>query len=169
MALTGTSLRLVLHALQSSVKDLQVVRAPLALDRRFGLVNGTGAGQADLLWSDTRTLAASASESLDLAGVLIDALGSTLTFARVKGLLVTAAAGNANDVVVGGAAANAFVGPFADATDKVKVKPGGMVAFFSPTATSYPVTAATADQLQVANSGAGTSVSYDIVIIGASA
>lgn len=33
-------------------------------------------------------------------------------------------------------------------------------------ATGYAVTAGTADQLKVANSGAGTGVTYDIVIVG---
>lgn len=169
MPLTGTSLRVSLSAVQTSVKDLQTVRAPLDYAKVFGLANGVGANMADLLFSDTRTLAASASESLDLAGSLVDVLGNTLTFARVKGLIVTAAAANTNDVVIGGAASAPFIGPFADATDKLKIKPGGIVALFSPGATSYPVTATTADLLQVANGGAGTSVAYDIVIIGASA
>jgi hypothetical protein len=168
MALT-TTLNVGLSAAQTAARDLTTVRAPLDYAKRIILASGVAAGQADLLFSDTRTLAASASESLDLAGGLVDALGATLTFARVKGLLVYAAPGNTNDVIVGGAAANAWVGPFADATDKAKVKPGGLGLWFAPGATAYPVTAGTGDLLQVANSGAGTSVTYDVVIIGASA
>lgn len=168
MALT-TTLTLGLSAVQTSAKDLTTVRAPVDYAKRLILASGTAAGQADQIWSDTRTLAASASEVLDLAGSLVDALGATLTFARIKGLIVCPAVGNVNDVVIGGAASNTWVGPFADATDKIKVKPGGVLALFAPAAIGYPVTAATGDQLQVANSAAGTSVTYDIVIIGASA
>jgi hypothetical protein len=168
MSLT-TTLRVALSAVQYAARDLTTVRAPLDYTKSTTLGTGTAAGQADLIFSDTRTLAASASESLDLAGSLVDALGATITFARVKGLIVRAADANANDVVIGGAASAAFVGPFGDATDKLKIKPGGLLVLMSPGATSYPVTATTADLLQVANSGAGTSVSYDVIIIGASA
>lgn len=164
-----SKLSVELSAKQTSAKDLVTVSAPLDRIFRSQLNNGTAAGQADLIFSDTRTLAASASESLDLAGSLVDALGATLTFARVKCLYVAAAAGNTNDVVIGGAASNAFVNWVADATDKVRVRPGGALLLWAPGATGYPVTAATGDLLQVANSGAGTSVTYDVVIIGASA
>lgn len=168
MSLTS-NLRLTLAATLVGDLDLQTVRAALNEDKRIGLASGTGANQADLVWSDTRTLAASGSESLDLAGSLTDALGASLSFARVKVILISAAAGNTNNVVVGGASEDAFVGPFADATDKLVVRPGGMVAIAAPDATAYAVTASTADLLQVANSAGTTSVTYDVVIIGASA
>lgn len=168
MSLTS-SLRVVLDAVQISNKDLTSVRAPVNYDRTGRLASGTGAGQADVLFTDTRTLAASASETLDLTGSLVDALGATVTMARVKGIVIAAAAGNTNDVIVGGAASNGFATPFGDPTDKVKVKPGGILALFTPDATAYAVTAGTGDLLQVANGAAGTSVSYDVIIIGASA
>jgi hypothetical protein len=72
-------------------------------------------------------------------------------------------------VLAGGAAANGWATAFGDPTDKVKIKPGGTLALLAPGATAYPVTPATGDLLQVANSGAGTSVTYDIIVIGASA
>jgi hypothetical protein len=168
MALT-TTLTLGLSAVQTSVKDLTTVRAPVDYAKRLIMASGTATGQADQIWSDTRTIAASTSEVLDLAGSLVDALGTTLTFARIKGLIVCAAAGNTNDVVIGGAASNTFVGPFGAATNTLKVKPGGILALFAPAAIGYPVTPATGDQFQVANSAAGTSITYDVVIIGASA
>jgi hypothetical protein len=164
-----TRLAVSLNAVQTSAKDLTTVRAPLDYAKALQLASGTAAGQADLIFSDTRTIAASGTDTLDLAGSLVDALGSTLTFARVKGLIIYAAPGNTNDVVYGGAASNTWVGPFVDATDKRKVKPGGIEVVFAPGAAGFPVTAATADQLLIANGGAGTSVSYDVVIIGASA
>jgi hypothetical protein len=127
--------------------------------------NGTSSGQVSKLFSDSRTLAASASESLDLSGALVDALGQATVFTVVKAIMVKAAAGNANNVVVGGAASNAFVGPFADATDKIAVPPGGMLLLVHPGA-GWTVTSGTGDLLQIANSGAGTSVDYDVVIAG---
>lgn len=133
------------------------------------LTTGTSADQADLVFSDTRTLAASASENLDLAGGLTDAFGATLTFVEVVAILVIAADANTNNVVVGGAASNAFTGPFGDATDTVAVKPGGVAFFIAPGNPAFPVAAATGDILKVANSGAGTPVTYDLIIIGRSA
>jgi hypothetical protein len=131
---------------------------------------GTGAGQADLLWTDNRTLAASATESLDLAGgSLVDPFGNTVTFARVKVLLALADAGNTNDVLLGGAAANAWATWAGDVTDIARVKPGGVFLAAAPGATGYPVTAGTGDLLKVANSAGGTPVTYRIVLLGASA
>lgn len=129
------------------------------------ITDGTGEYQAQLLWNDTRQLAASASESLDLAGGLTDAFGLTLTFTAVKALIVEAAAGNVNDVVVGGAASNGFATPFGDATDAVKVKPGGKLVLIAPE-TGYAVTASTGDLLKVANSSSGTAVDYTITVVG---
>jgi hypothetical protein len=168
MALT-TRLAVSLNAVQTSAKDLTTVRAPLDYAKALQLASGTAANQADQIFSDTRTLAASASETLDLTGTLVDALGATVTMARVKGIIVRAADGNTNDLLLGGAASNGFASWVGDATDKVKIKPGGLLVLMSPGATSYPVTAGTGDLLQLANSGAGTSVTYDVVIIGASA
>jgi hypothetical protein len=149
--------------------DLGVARAPLDFKHVLDLADGTGAAQADLLWHDQRTLAASGSESLDLAGgSLTDALGTALTFARVKGLIVAAAAGNTTEVLVGGAATNAWASWVDAADNEVVVRPGGVVALLAP-GTGYAVTADTGDLLQIANSSSGTSVTYDIVIIGASA
>lgn len=88
--------------------DLAVGTVPLNLTKTVQLASGTGANQADLIFHDTRTLAASNSEDLDLAGGLVDAFGNTLTFARIKALVFAAAAANTNNVVVGGAGSNGF-------------------------------------------------------------
>lgn len=128
--------------------------------------DGTGANQAQKVFSDTRTISASSSESLDLAGVLTDAFGATLTFAEIKALIIKAAVGNTNDVIVGGAASNAWVGHVGDATDTITVKPGGTLCLIAPNAAGYAVVASTGDILKVANSGGTTGVTYDIIIIG---
>jgi hypothetical protein len=132
----------------------------------FGLTNGTGANQINQMFTDTRTLAASGTENIDLAGGLTDPFGATITFTKIKALIIKAAAGNTNDVVVGGHASAAVSSFFGDATDKVKVKPGGLMVLAAPDANGYAVTAATADLLTIANSAAGTGVTYDIIILG---
>jgi hypothetical protein len=148
---------------------LQTVSAPGEMHASYVWGNGTAAGAADKMWSDHRTLAASTSESLDLAGSLVDAFGATITFARIRGIIVKAASANTNNVLVGGAASNGFLNWVSDQTDVVVVRPGGLFVSIAPDTTAYAVTAATGDLLKVANSSSGTSVTYDIFLIGASA
>ncbi|WP_433233707.1 hypothetical protein [Actinomadura nitritigenes] len=154
----------------SSALDLASATSSLDKSLQISLTNGTTAGKADVLWHDQRTLAASASEDLDLAGSLSGILGGTVSFAKVKALLVAANAGNTNDVVVGNAASNGFVGPFGAAAHTVKVSPGGLLLMAAPgTAGLGSVTAGTGDLLHIANSSSGSAVTYQIVIVGTSA
>jgi hypothetical protein len=170
MPLTS-QLNLSVQAELSALLDLATAQVPLNFTRAVGLANGTGAGQADRIFHDRRTLAASATEDLDLAGTLTDPFGATITFARIKALLVAAAAGNTNNVIVGGAATNQFLTWVGAGTHTVTVRPGGVLALLAggADATGYAVTAGTGDLLRIANSAGGTSVDYDIVLIGASA
>lgn len=132
------------------------------------LLTGTGDGQADTVFIDQRTISASSSEELDLSGSLTDPLGGAAVFAEIAAIEVRAAAGNTNDVVVGGASSNAFVGPFGAADNTIAVAPGAVLVLHHP-AGGWAVTAGTGDLLQVANGGSGSAVTYDIVIVGRSA
>lgn len=167
MTLSAT-LTAKLLAEQSSALDLGVVAFDLNEIKSIALADGTGADQADQMWTDQRTIAASGTDDLDLAGSLVNALGATATFARIRALYVAAALGNTNNVLVGGAT-SAFVNWVSDTSDKVVVRPGGFLLLANRDATGYAVTASTADILRIANSGSGTSVSYDIVLVGSSA
>lgn len=148
--------------------DLGTVVTDFGRPVTVDLASGTGENQADLIFADSRTLTASSTENLDLAGSLASPHGATLTFATVKAIYIKAAAANTNNVVVGGAGSNTFVGPFSDSSDKIAVRPGG-VLMISATETGWTVTASTGDILLVANSSSGTSVTYDIIIVGTSA
>lgn len=159
------SIKCSVAALFTSTQSFGEAADNIQKNASVAFANGAGANQADKIWRATRTLAGGANEELDLAGVLEDAFGNLLAFASVKAILVTAAAGNTNNVVVGGAAANA-VPLFGDATDTVAIPPGGFFALASPAANGWVVTAGTGDKLKIANSAGGTGVTYDIVIIG---
>ena len=132
------------------------------------LAPGTATGRADRLFSDTRTIAASGTENLDLAGTLTDPFGATLTFVKVKAIYIKAAAANTNNVCVGGHATAAFTGPFSDVTDIICIPPGGVLMLVHPGA-GWTVTATTGDMLKVTNSSSGTGVTYDVLILGTSA
>ena len=135
---------------------------------KWTVASGTGDSQANLLFRDQRTLALSTSENLDLTGVLIDSYGTTLTFVDVKMLYVFAAATNGGNIIVGGAASAAFLGPFADATDKMKLPAGAWLKWVAPI-DGYAVTATTADILKIENDDGAAAGVYDIVIVGTNA
>jgi hypothetical protein len=152
----------------SIAADLATKTCNLLKTYNVSLASGTASGQADLIYHDRRTLAGSATEDLDLAASLIDPLtGAVMTFARVKLVLVIAASGNTNDVQVTRPAANG-VPIFLAAGDGAAVKPNGALFLHAPGA-GYVVTAATGDLITVTNSAGGTDVTYDVVLIGASA
>lgn len=170
MTLTSVSARLSFSARQDNTVDLGASSARRQINQLAELVAGTGAGQADCLFVDTRTLAASATEDLDLAGALTDAFGVAQVFARVKGLIVVAAAGNTNTVQVTRPASNG-VPLFLAAGDGVGVRPGEVLALIAgeADAVGHAVTASTGDLLTFTNGGAGTSVTFDVAIFGCSA
>jgi len=161
-------LKLVMGLTQSVTANNSMAKQTIE-QLTFPILNGTTAGKMDLLYSKTATLAASASEELDLRGALTDALGQTCVFVDVRMICVIASAGNTNDVLVGGAAANAFVNWVGNSSDIVVVKPGGCLFLYTPTDAGYAVTAGTADLLKIANSGGATGVTYTIYIGGVSA
>jgi hypothetical protein len=139
-----------------------------SLQQAIRLESGTGSGQSDLIYAATRTIVASSSENLDLAGALVDPVGTTLTFVQIKVIKVCANPNNTNNVVIGGAGSNTFTGPFGAATHTIAVRPGGCFVWIAPK-TGPSVVPVTGDLLQIANSGAGTSVTYDVIVIGTSA
>lgn len=147
--------------------DLTDAQVPLEVNQRYRWTTGVGADQADKLWQDRNTLAPSATTDIDLSGSLPDGLGGTIALARIKLIKVTAAAGNANNVNVSRAAANG-VPLFLASNDGIPVLPGGSFRWDHP-GNGITVTAGTGDLITFTNSAGGTSVTYDVVIIGASA
>jgi hypothetical protein len=162
---------LSVQANYTSALDLVTAQASMLKDYQTVLQTGTGAGQADKIFSDTRTLAASGTEDLDLAGVLTDAFGASITFVKIKALIISAAAGNTNNVLVGGVAAGLASILTPAATGVAVVRPGATFAVFAgqADAAGYAVTATTADLLHIVNSAGSTTVTYDVIIIGTSA
>lgn len=140
-------------------------RFPLSISRDISLGDGTGAGNADRLFSDRRTT--SGNDDLDLAGVLTDAFNATITFARIKALIILAADANGSNLVVG-SGTNPLT-TILGATSTLQVRPGGMFLWTcsAADATGAAVTAGTGDILRIASGGG--SVTYDIGIVGVSA
>jgi len=148
--------------------DLGSVVLPFAESAVASYATGVAAGQADRVFTDQRTLVASATEDLDLAGVLIDAFGALITFARIKALIIKAAAGNTNNVNLSRPAGATGVPLFLAVSDGIVIPPGFCFAWFG-TGPGVIVTPASGDLITLTNAAAGTPVTYDVVIIGASA
>jgi len=165
----ATQLRVAINATFTDDQDLSDPTASVALSALESLSNGTTNTAADLVWSDTRSVALSSSEVLDLGtgGGLTTPFGAAFSPAEVVAVLVVAAEGNTNNVVIGNNGTEDFVGWFGAATHTIAVKPGGWMFQFAPA--GWTVTNNSSDKIKVANSGAGTAVEYSIVIVARSA
>ena len=153
-----------LYAKLTGTGDLQTPESTLNEINSTSLSNGTGSNQANMVFSDTRSLTASASENLDLAGGLTSALGATITFTKIKAIWIKAASTNTGAIEVGEGIANAFVGPFQASSVGVAIPPGGELLLTAPV-DGWTVTAGTGDLLKVENLVAAAA-SYDIVLLG---
>lgn len=162
----NSQVSLKISGVLESALDIGTVSYPVAFNSVTNFADGTGANQANQIFTDTRTLTASSTEDLDLAGGLTNAFGTTVTFTKVKAIIITAASGNTNNVLVGGAASNQVATIFSATNDVLVIRPGGMFALTAPDPTGMAITASTGDLLKIANSSSGTSVTYTIVIIG---
>lgn len=145
--------------------DLGSTQYNLSYSKSYSITNGTSSNQCNNVWTDTRTIAASGTDDIDLAGGIANAFGTTLTFTAIKGIVIEADSANTNNVLVGGDAA-ALAGWTSNVNDVVVVRPGGIFVLYDPGAAGYTVTGTTADVLQIANSSSGTSVTYNIIILG---
>lgn len=165
MAGVNASLALHLTAKQTgATAALGTAGVLVDISKEIDFSAGTAnVNQANILFRDTRTLAASTNENLDVAGVLADALGATINAAEVVAIYIGAAQGNTNDVQVTRPASNG-VPIFLAAGDGHALGPGDFM--LRTYRNGIAVTAGTGDLISVANGGAGTSVTYDVVIIG---
>lgn len=132
------------------------------------LTTGTGTDQCDLEYNSTQILTASSNLDYDVRGGLTDAFGATINFVKIKGIYIKAAYGNTNSVVVKPGASNGFTGPFGAATHTITIPPGGLFMVTAPKS-GWSVTAGTGDLINIANSSSGSSVTFDLHIIGTSA
>lgn len=167
MATLSTSIKLDVVTSLINALDLGNVRNDQTYTKTISWATGTGANQADMLFHDQRTLASTIAEDIDLAGALTGPLGNTLTFARVKAIVIFAATANTTSLTV---SRNATTGaPFLSADgDAFVLTPGGLFVLTNPSATAIAVTATTDDTINIAN-GSGANATYDIIVIGASA
>ena len=108
MSLSG-SIALQIQGVLSSSRDLGSATVGETLASRITVTDGATANAATQVWGDTRTLALSTGEDLDLSGSLTNGIGESVALTRVIALMITADSANGDTISVGGAAANGFI------------------------------------------------------------
>ncbi len=134
----------------------------------IGWTPGTGAGQCDKLWHNLRTLAASTPETLDLTNLTTSIFGTNVTanFAHVKGIqIINQNAVSGDDLTVGAAGSNPFLGPMAGTTPTQLCKAGGVLLWDDPLGAGWSTSSA--NNLKI-NNGSSHSITYEIVVWGTS-
>ncbi len=126
----------------TSTPDIGSLNYAVNFAASLTFADGTGANQANMIWADQRTLSASATEDLDLAGGLTNVFGAALTFTKIKAIIITAAG------------------------DGIALTPGAFFAAGFPNLAGIGVTGGTGDLLTLTNSAGTTPVTYNIVVVG---
>lgn len=151
----------------SQALDLTTPQADVVKSYVQQFAEGSGADQAHQIFSDTRSIASSSTDNLDLSGVLSAALGGTIAFTGIKAIIIKAAEANTGAIRVGKVISNGFAGPFDQTAGSlgVKVEADGLLVLINPSAAGWAVTNSTADLLSIENLVAAI-VNYDVIIVG---
>jgi hypothetical protein len=140
------------------------------LEFHTALADGASSNQADKVWHDERTVAASADDDLVLSALPLSLFDNALVIelAKVKAvLLVNLADTDGEDLVVGAAASDEWLGPFGRSGDSLTV-PAGASLLLVNQKSGWPVAAGSADTLRISNAG-HSDIDYKIAVLGTSA
>jgi len=137
------------------------------------LADGDGADQANQVYQDSASVIADAETSYDLAGTLVDEFGGTITFTKIKGIVLLNKSTTASVLQIGGGTGldgtNAFdtwiTSTAADGSEGVLVRAGGLFVLWAPDATAYAVAAGTGDILVIKEKSTLAAV-FELSIIG---
>lgn len=161
-----STLQVILNSQFSKSQDLSTAKDILNFKRIFRIADGIGANKSESIFHDQRRIPEQAAEDIDLSGVLLDVFGVAIQFTKIKTMIFSSLNSNDNDVWIGGAATNQFAPMFLSVTDRLVLKPGGIIVLHDPGADGYVVTPGAGDLLKIENGGGGVIVIYDIIIIG---
>src|SRR5262245_62002424 len=100
ITLANGKIRLLIDTLLNSGLDLSTAQDRVRKSSDQAVSNGTGANQANMVFSDQRTVASASNEDLDLAASLVNAFGATITFTAIKAIILIASAQNTTNLTV---------------------------------------------------------------------
>ena len=158
----NAQLTLSILAHETSSGDLSRTMRATPVSYAVSLADGTGANQAQVVWSASRTAVTGNGESLDLRSLsdTRDGAAVTVSFSGIKAVYVRNTHAT-NSLLVGGSTIGGFVGlPFASA---LSVPPGGAYFFSSPSDAGLAVNS---NSYISRFTGSGGACTYDIVLIG---
>lgn len=157
------SVRRIADASEDFMGD-QVPLIP-SLDVAWG--SGTGDNQSDLVAADVGlSIAAGATESLDLAALAKGPEGSTVAFAEIRAILIRTPTTNGSTVTLSPNATNGWTG--LGAALEIEVPAGAYMRLYTPVDGSAPVSASD-KVLDITNDDGAAAATVDICIIGTSA
>lgn len=151
-----------LSSIFSKSLDVGSVDATPTLSISDAFTNGTGANKIEAAIIKADSIAASDTEDIDLAGVIADPAGDTVTMTKVKGFLIKNTSTSGDGISIGGT----FISWLGAAGDLVKLPAGASLMVSNPSADGYAVTAGSADIITLTNLDALNAQTYEIEVIG---
>lgn len=140
-----------------SVTGFQPVQqGPDSLSGLFGFAD------ADVIFTDTRTLAASGTYTYDLTN-LTDFFNDTIVFGKVLGIMIQVSAGV---IQAFGAASNPFQSFLSDPSDKVYMDSGSTIMFATDILANGSVVDSTHKNILIEEMTTSDPATYKIIIIG---
>lgn len=131
------------------------------------LTNGTGAGNANLLYTAQTNLAVNTATTLDLSAIT-NAFGSTVNFARLKAMYFeNTTSGTSTNLVLFGAGTNPFLGGYISAGTQTLRNGMHLSVGVCQDATGYPV--GTGVNLKINNADLTNTAVFNIGLCGCSA
>jgi hypothetical protein len=128
----------------------------LAPSLAVNLAFGTGTGANNVQWSFSKSATATAAPVTYTLSALVDDLGRTIALTKVRAFVIAhLGTVDGQPLTIGAAATNPWLAPFADVSDKLVIRAGGVLVMAGPLATGYAVTAGSSDQLKL-DPGANT-------------
>lgn len=163
MGINAAELEVRFSAVQTGANDFSGPDFRPILKKVLQYSGGVAAGQADILFMDSRTVVSGTPDDIDLAGALTDAFGTTIASAEIVGVLISHKTGT-GVLSVGVAGTNPWVTMFAASGDGIKVFPGGLFANFGADASGLGAVVGGASDVLRVTSSTGTVV-YDIALL----
>jgi hypothetical protein len=161
-------LQLVLKVDETIAQDLGtggITHTFPSVSMPLSYADGSAANTQDVVWSDTRSAAASA-DTINLDATLTRAIGgAAITFATVSGFAIYNKSTTTAEVLKIGAGSNPFINWVSATGDAIDLGPGGIFMWTSPV-DGAAVTTSTGDILTI-DPGSDT-IAYDIIIWGVS-
>lgn len=138
---------------------------PLAVTKQVALANGVASGQADAVYTASYAIGTGATQSIDVKGSLVDALGTAFTPAKLKAVYIYSQPANTTNLTLLGDVNSVPI--LNTAATTATLLPGGLFLVIQPPLAGIAVTAATGDIIKIVNA-AGATANVDVILVGTS-